>query len=38
MEGVILAGAGVQDRDGAPDVLRFIGHRYLRLRDSFAES
>jgi transposase len=35
--GLVVHGAGVQDRDGAPDVLRSIRHRYPWLRHVFAD-
>ncbi len=34
---VIIHGADIQDRDGAPDVLRAIRHRYPWLRHVFAD-
>ena len=37
MVGLVVHGAGVQDRDGAPDVLRSIRHRYPWLRHVFAD-
>ena len=35
--GLVVHGAGVQDRDGAPDVLRSIRHQYPWLRYVFAD-
>src|SRR6056297_1702699 len=35
--GLEVHGAGIQDRDGAPDVLEAVGARYPMLRHIFAD-
>ena len=36
--GLIVHSADIQDRDGAPDVLKSIRHRFPRLRHLFADA